>query len=41
MPLETWQIIGALVMIAITFVIAYYFEKRRPFEKKRIESGQG
>lgn len=34
MPLETWQIVGALIMIAITFVIAYFFQKKKPFEKK-------
>jgi hypothetical protein len=39
MPLETWQIVGALVMVAITFVVAYYFEKKRPFEKKKVEPG--
>jgi len=33
--MEMWQIVGAIIAIAATFIIAYYFEKKRPFEKSR------
>jgi len=34
MPLEPWQIAGAIIMIILVFIIAFYFEKKRPFEKE-------
>jgi hypothetical protein len=34
MPLEWWQIVGAIIMIIVVFAIAIYFNKTKVFERK-------